>query len=63
MVTFRRKRNGKVDLSDAQMALKTALKIMVLDEAGKKAADIDNDGGITLTDAQSILKMALKIIA
>ena len=44
------------------MALKTALKIMVLDEAGKKAADIDNDGGITLTDAQSILKMALKII-
>ena len=54
--------NGKIDLSDAQMVLKAALKIMVLDESGRKKADINRDGKVTLADAQLVLKMALKII-
>ena len=54
--------NGKVNLSDAQLALKAALKVLILDEAGQKAADVDDDGKITLADAQNILKLALNII-
>lgn len=55
--------NGSVDLGDAQLALKMALKIEPSDDAGKvKAADVDKSGTVDLTDASLILKRALKII-
>lgn len=54
--------NNAVELSDAQMALKAALKIITLDEKQRKAADIDKNNMIELSDAQNILKAALKII-
>ncbi len=54
--------NGKVELNDAQIVLKAALKITGLTQIQFQAADIDTDNQITLTDAQKILKLALKII-
>ncbi len=55
--------NGKVELPDAQMALKMALKI-IAEPTGQQveAADVDGKVGVTLSDAQLILKYALKII-
>lgn len=56
-------KNGKVELSDAQMVLKIALKIETADAERKCCMDTDFDGGIMLNDAQRILKAALKIEA
>ena len=54
--------DGTVNLLDAQMTLKAALKIIALTDDQKEAADVDGKGGVTLADAQLILKYALKII-
>lgn len=54
--------NNKVDLGDAQLVLKSALKITTLDSAKSKKADVNVDGQVNLTDAQLVLKYALKII-
>ncbi len=54
--------NGKLELNDAQIVLRAALKISGLTQIQIQAADIDTDNQITLTDAQKILKLALKII-
>lgn len=53
--------NAVIELADAQMTLKGALKIRELDEVQTKAADVDNSGDIELADAQKILKTALLI--
>lgn len=53
--------NGKVELADAQLVLKAALKIMSLDEQQTARADYDEDGNVTLADAQGVLRKALKI--
>lgn len=53
--------NGTVDLLDAQMALKGALKILELSGKQLLAADVDGVPGIQLADAQRILRIALKI--
>ncbi len=52
-----------VSLSDAQVTLKAALKITMLNEQESLAADVDENGTIELQDAQLILKYALKIIS
>lgn len=55
--------DGKVDLQDAQLVLKVALKIAAFTEEGQEAlADVDGEAGVKLSDAQLILKAALKII-
>ena len=54
--------NQKIDLTDAQIILKAALKIIPLEGSAEKAADVDQNGKIDLTDAQLVLKKALKII-
>lgn len=46
-------KNGRIDLEDAQMVLKAALKITALD--GKTGSDV------SMEDAQTVLKQALKI--
>lgn len=54
--------NKKVDLTDAQLALKMALKIIATPtEEQSAAADVDDNSKIDLTDAQKILKVALRI--
>lgn len=53
--------NGKIELADAQLALKIALKIAIPDAKQEAAADADRNGKIELADAQKILKVALKI--
>lgn len=50
-----------VDLSDAQMALKCALRIVEVGNLQFLAADVNNDLNIDLTDANRILKAALHI--
>lgn len=52
----------KVTLQDTQVALKAALKIVILDHTKIEAADVNKDRTVTLEDAQIILKVALKII-
>lgn len=54
--------DGKVDLTDAKLALRAALKIDQLGEIGTWAADVDQNLSVELADAQLILKYALKII-
>lgn len=53
--------NGKVELADAQLTLKAALKLTTLEGAQISAADVDSNGKVELADAQKILKVALKI--
>lgn len=53
--------NGQVELKDAQVALKAALKIDELSAEQVMAADVDGNGQVELKDAQKILKVALKI--
>lgn len=53
--------DGKVELADAQLVLKAALKISSLNESQTKNTDVDNNGKVELADAQKILKVALKI--
>lgn len=55
--------NSVIELNDAQLALKAALKIQSLEEKQNKAADADASGDVELNDAQKILKHALKIEA
>lgn len=54
--------NGKIELHDAQMALKKALNLITLDTQQKEAADYDGNGKVELSDAQMILKKALNLI-
>lgn len=54
--------NGKIELDDAQLVLKAALKIIKLEAEQEKMADYDQDNKVELDDAQMILKKALKII-
>ena len=53
--------DGTVDLRDAQLVLKAALKIATLLSTEQIIADLSGDGQLTLADAQLILKVALKI--
>ena len=53
--------DGKVNLKDAQLALKGALCIIKLDDMQFKAADVNKDNKVNLKDAQKILKGALMI--
>lgn len=53
--------NGKIELSDARLALNIALKIAMPTEEQQVAADVNQDGKITIEDAQKILRVALKI--
>ena len=53
--------NGTVELADAQLTLKAALRIIELTGDDLKAADVDESGEVNLEDAQKVLKAALKI--
>lgn len=53
--------NGNIELADAQLALKAALKILSLNQNQTKAADANSDGNVELADAQKILMHALRI--
>lgn len=55
--------NGQVDLEDAQIVLKAALRIMILPEQQIALVDMDKSGSVDLADAQIVLKMALGIIS
>lgn len=54
--------NTKIELADAQLALKVALKLEQASDVQNVAADVDKNGKVELADAQLILKRALKII-
>lgn len=53
--------DGKVDLSDAQLALNAALNIIKLSPEAVSVGDINGNGYIDQADAQSILRLALAI--
>lgn len=54
--------DGTIDLLDANLILKHALKIIDVFPNENAKADADGDGSVTLTDANLTLKHALKII-
>lgn len=54
-------KNGSVELEDANIALKAALKITTLSDEDVKLADTDFNGLVELEDANTILKIALRI--
>ena len=56
-------RDGRVDSSDARMALQAAVSKLTLDEKQKQAADVDGGSTIDSTDARYILQYAVQKIA
>ena len=53
--------DSRITLTDVQMTLKGALRIVTLSEQQKIVADVDGDGKVTLADCQKVLKAALRI--
>lgn len=53
--------NGTVNLTDARMALRTALNLLALSDDMKKRADTDGDTFVTLKDARQILRISLHL--
>lgn len=53
--------NDKVELGDARVVLKAALKIIELTDEQIQIGDMNSDKQITLADTQSVLRTALKI--
>ena len=51
--------NGKVDSTDARLALRAAVGLDTLTEAAKKAADVDFNNTVDATDARLILRAAV----
>ncbi len=51
--------NGKIEATDARLALRSAVKLETLTEAQTQAADADKDGEITSSDARLILRAAV----
>lgn len=51
--------DGKVDLKDAQLALKVALGTEQVSDAAVRAGDKNGNGKIDLSDAKAILNQAL----
>lgn len=50
--------NGKINASDARLALRSAAGLAALTAEEKYAADFDNDGKVTAADARHILRYA-----
>lgn len=53
--------DGKVDLSDAQLALNASLKLVELSPEAIAKGDLNGNGIIDQADVQSILRIALAI--
>ena len=51
--------NGKIDATDARLALRAAVGLDTLSDAQKKSADVDFDGQVTSSDARLILRAAV----
>ena len=51
--------NGKVDATDARLALRAAVGLDTLTDEGKQAADVDVNGTVDATDARLILRAAV----
>lgn len=54
--------DGELTLKDAQLALRAALNLVVLNDRQKKAADIDGNQRVELKDAQMILRAVLHLV-
>ena len=54
--------DGNIDLSDVQILLKAALKIVQIAPSQEKLYNINGDDNIDLQDVVVLLKAALKII-
>ena len=51
--------DGKVNSSDARLALRAAVGLEDLTEAQKAAADVNRDGNVRSSDARKILRVAV----
>lgn len=51
--------NGKVDVADARLALRAAVKLETLDEYALQCADIDKSGIVEIFEARKILRKAV----
>lgn len=51
--------NGTVNVSDARLALRAAVKLDILTENALLAADVDKKNGVTVSDARTILRVAV----
>ena len=53
--------DGKINSSDARLALRAAAKVETLAELQQKLADVDADGKVKAGDARTILRIAAKL--
>ena len=53
--------DGRVDASDALLALQDSVKLTQLDDGQREAADLDGDGKVDAADALSILQKSVGI--
>ena len=51
--------NGSVTVTDAIMALRSAMGLITLDELETEIGDMDGDGRVTVTDALTIMRIAM----
>lgn len=51
--------DGDVDVADARLALRLAVKLDLANDLTHGAADIDGDGYVTVSDARTILRIAV----
>ena len=51
--------NGKIDATDARLALRAAVGLETLSVSQKKTSDVDFDGQVTSSDARLILRAAV----
>ena len=54
--------DGSVDIEDALLAMRAALELVDLPDAGMAAADVNGDGSVTLVDALIILRRVLGLM-
>ena len=53
--------NGEINVSDARLALRAAVKLDTLTGAFFTSADVDFSGDISVSDARLILRAAVKL--
>lgn len=53
--------DSKVDVNDARLALRIAVKLDLADDSTFGAADINGDGKVTVDDARTIIRLAVNL--
>ncbi|MGI6744816.1 MAG: hypothetical protein ACOX45_01325 [Acutalibacteraceae bacterium] len=51
--------NGKIEITDARLALRAAVNLETLDEYSLQCADLDGNGNVEIPEVRTILRKAV----